>query len=394
MRVRLYKLLICMLMFATGCIHLNAQQQAQTTGNNVHPLSQAPKAISYSHIDPHLRTAYFFNHGYLIQVAHQNSSPSTPNIQLSNSDGQLEHEISIWPEGAVELFLTSADVSIGKQLVFAGWAKLKDGGTFAFFAISTLDGANPQYFATGEYLITQIAEDDDGSLWALVAEHSEVSSTVPGSQRTLGLRWNNYDMLRHYSSSGVLLEHFLPRWEPSVAYVTTVTNSTGTKTHGVYDSHGVLTTTAYGDVTWGYGKAWQFSRQAFLRSSGSKTVLYDGMRNQLCMRDSGSKTFTCSNVSETQRYRTLTGFALRSNGDVLASMKTSVFSSGSVRGLFLLTSRTAGSELQWVEVPGTENKDMTRNGFLAIIGTDGQSLVYRQVQKRGAKATVLYESAW
>ena len=263
---------ILSVVFVAASIGLTAQPPAPDAAGGVATLSPPYKAIFYTGTKPAGATAPFFSHGYLIQFKHQVTSAGATNIYLWNSSGQLEDEVAIWPEGAAKLFLTSVDVGASGQLAFAGALVRTDGSVSLFIATSDVNGQNPKYFDTGRYRASQIALADDGSIWAVGAEHN----TLTKNGGTTVTRWNNYDMLRHYSSAGALIEHFLPRWEAGVASVTVTYDSSGHGTLVTYDSQGEQTTTSRHNAAWSYTAAWDPSRQVFLKSAGNYTVLYNG----------------------------------------------------------------------------------------------------------------------
>lgn len=378
----------CAVMLAIGCIGLFAQKSESGAAGAVAALSPPFQTVMYSGLTPKGATAPFFSHGYLIQFKHNSTFAGEPNIYLWNSSGQLEHEVAVWPAGTAKLFLTSVDVGEGMQLAFAGRSIKADGSASAFIATSGLDGASPKYFDTGNYCATQIAQADDGSIWSIGAENSE--NVQVAGVATLK-KWSNYDVLRHYSSTGALIEHFLPRWGSGVAYLTSTTDSGGHVKFTEYDPQGIpLPKIA---ASWGYVEAWKTSRQAYLRTSGSQTVLFDGLSDRLCKHDAIAHTFSCERVTGAYaNMMSLTGFALTSNGDVLASMRANDASINLLRGLFLLTPpKTSSQGMQWAIVPGTESSSPTVGDYYDLLGADGKSLVYRMQEGRRSPSTV-YES--
>jgi len=372
------------LMLAVGSAALHAQQVVPSASAGVAALQPPFKTITYSPAKTKMASDPFFSHGYIIQFKHSSASAEESTIYLWNSSGQLEHEIAIWPAGTDKLSLTSVDVGVDSQLAFAGRATKTDGSLFAFIATSNLAGENPRYFTTGDYLPTQIARADDGSIWAIGAEHSEDEQIAGVTTK----KWANYDTLRHYSSTGVLIEHFLSRWGSGVAYIT---KGAGNGAFKAYNSQGNAVASPYLNPDWGYQNAWAAS--SFLRSSGTQTVLYDGLREQLCKRDTVANTFSCETVTGTYAdLFSLTGFAFLSNGDVLASMKGDEPDLDDMCGLFFLAPQTSGSGSQWILVPGTKSDRFTVGDFLLLLGSDGDSLIYSRTEAKGDTTTVVYES--
>jgi hypothetical protein len=362
-----------------------AQGIASEPANKFATLPAPYKSISYSNPVPKGATTSFFSHKYLIQLKNHTDIHPAPNIYLYNLAGQLEHKLSIWPEGASRLFLSSVDVGANGKLAFAGHVKKDDGTEFNFIATADLDGDSPLYFSTGNYLAMQIAQADDGSLWAIGAEHAQVSGATK--------LWKNYDTLRHYRSTGKLIEHFFSRWGADVAYVKSTTGGTGSVTLVAYNSQGNPITT--NPIKRGYEDAWRQSRQVYLRTAGAQVVLLDGTYNIICERNSIANTSLCENMTglyaNTMR---LTGVGLTQDGDVLAGMKASDPSINLLRGLFLLAPpKTDNNGIQWAIVQGTESSSPTIGDFYDLLGIDGNSVVYRMREGRRRPKTV-YESTW
>jgi hypothetical protein len=383
MRVTPAGILSVALMLASGSAVLCAQKAASSAAAGVSALQSPFKTVPYSSWTSKGATAPFFTHGYLIQFVRNSVSVRESNVHLVSLSGKLVREFTAWPDGAVKVFLTSVDVGADSQLAFTGLATKADGSLFAFIATSNLDGDNPRYFSTGNYLPTQIARADDGSLWT-------IGSVLPESHQAAGVdvkTFPNYDALHHYSSAGVLIEHFLSRWGVGVAYITDGGGAGGLSAHNL---EGDTVASPHLDPSWGYNDAWKTSRQVFLRSSGTQTVLYDGLHNQLCRRDSLANSLSCKPVSGVYANpMSLTGFALTSKGEILASMRSGDPNRRARRGLFLLSPQATRSELQWLVVPASKSNTLSPPGFLAVLGVDNNSLVYSTRQIKGDIRTLL-----
>jgi hypothetical protein len=375
-------ILSTVLLFASGSAVLRAQQTVSGAASGVPALQPPFKTITYSSWTTKGASSPFFAHGYLIQFVGNSPSSKESNIHLVNWSGKLVHEATAWPDGAVKVFLTSVDVGADSQLVFSGLATRTDGSLSAFIATSSLDGDNPRYFGTGNYLATRIARADDGSLWTIGSVLPERHQVAGGDVKT----FPNYDVLHHYSSAGVLIEHFRSRWGVDVAYITDSGAQGGLAAHNL---NGDTVASPYLDPSWGYNDAWKTSRQVFLRSSGTQTVLYDGLHNQLCRHDSTANAFSCEPVSGAYANpMSLTGFALTGKGEVLASMRSSESNQRAVRRLFLLSPQVTHSGLQWLGVPVTRSDAPFRARFSSLLGVDNDSLVYSTNQTKGGIRTL------
>jgi hypothetical protein len=339
--------------------------------SNVPELSPPYRTVAISNAAPAGTTAPFFNHGYLIQFKHKTEAAGESNIFLYSASGELKHEVAIWPEGTATLFLASVDVGASKQMAYSYRQTNNDDSTARFIALSDLDGKNEKIVNTGTYLATQIALASDGSIWTIGAEYFSDS----GGQR----RWDNYDMLRHYSAKGALLEHFLPRWEPGVSYKAETPD--GAEAH---NNEGAVVTdnTPPGE---GYNNAWRPSRQTYLRSTGSSTVLYDGLNDRVCLHHPSSKTLSCQSITgDNVDEMGPNGFAISDNGEIFASMRAFTPDKNERRsmGLFVLSRLASGAGFEWKAVPGPI--------VHAVLGEDGGFVVYRGPKYIGSKAVNIY----
>ena len=77
-------------------------------------------------------------------------------------------------------------------------------------------------------------------------EHFETTDAAGGAAE----KWYNYDVLRHYNSVGTLVDHFLPRWGPSTAYVVKQVNAAGQEVLSAYD-HQQSHLTDFAGPLWG-----------------------------------------------------------------------------------------------------------------------------------------------
>jgi hypothetical protein len=283
------------------------------------------------------------------------------------------------------------DISAAGKLLFSGQAAMETGRPLFFIGGGDLDGTKQRYFSTGDYRASQVVAADDGSIWAIGAERATISTDDAGKRTT---QWSNYDMLRHYTASGALQEHFLPRWEGNVAHWARTEDAAGNATWAAQDRDGLPTTTTLDQASSGVRDGWKTSRQVFLRSSGTVTVLYDAIQDRICKSDATANTFACKSVSDTATdMMSITGFALFPNGDILASMKSDGPNRNALRGLYRLAPRTDGSGVKWSPVSGSLNNSVAPDNFLYLLGTDGNSLVYRR-QGDKLNVTTLYESVW
>jgi len=367
-------ILSCVLIIAAGGVGLSAQQAVSPAAETAAPLSPPYKTITYSAARPQGATEPFFSHGCLIQFLHKSTFAGQSNIYLWNSSGLLEHEVAVWPAKATSLFLTSVDVGISSQLTFAGEATNADGTTTPFIATSNLDGESPKYFSTGNYRASQIAQADDGTIWTVGAENFVA---IVNSMK----KWNNYDVLRHYSPAGALLDHFLPRWGSATAYVIQEVNAANNTTLRAYDSQN-HTIATYAAPFWGpqggfAGSA--ISSQSWLKAVSGGVVLYDGRSGIVYRYSSSNPSLSEQGVELSDNAgRQISGFTVTSDGRIFASMQSSDATHPAGFGLFQLSSSTQGLA-KWSKLP-QDASGMVSFGLL--LGSDGTAVVYQTAKSQ------------
>jgi hypothetical protein len=370
---------ILALMFTVFGVSLVAEQGGPDAVGIVSMLSPPFKTVSVGLVGASVSgiSAAFFNHGYFIQFRRLSTAAGVSNIYLYNTSGALEHELSVWPSGTTTLHITSVDVGTNGQLAFAGLATRVDGGKVAFIAKADISATNPNYIYTGSFLATQIALADDGSIWTVGAEHAETTA----SGTTSVAKWSNYDILRHYGSTGVLVDHFLPRWGPNTAYVLQQVDSAGNGFLSAYD-HQQKHLTNYGSPLWGaqggYATPSNIVNQSWLRAIRGGAILYDG-RSGILYRYS---TSTSSLASQGVNMRSgegsqIVGFAVSNDGKLFATFKSLDLQHPRYFGLFELLIPPSGGLATWSAVP----LDPTLLGRIGrqftVLGSDGAAIVYR-----------------
>jgi hypothetical protein len=382
MKVRTADIVIGVLLLAACSISLFAQQPGLRATASVTALAPPYKTASYVYVKPQEATAPFFSHGYVVQFRHLSTSIG-PNIYLYNSSGALEHEVAAWPKQAASFNLSSVDVGSSHQLVFSGRAAMEDGSRLNFIATSDLDGKHPTYFETGNYLATRIAQAADGSIWT-VGEAFPRSSGAPRS-------WDNYDMLRHYSPSGALLEHFLPRWGSDAAYVVQQVDAAGNVTnraYEAYDKHNTLLA-VYTPPLWGprggYARNSSALSQTWLTAVNDGIVLYDGGEGTLYRYSTLHPVLTALDVdmhyNETTR---INGFAAGSDGRIYATLQPKVENGDKNRSLGLseLVIAPSGDRAVWSQVPPGNRGKKTSEAVTRVLGSDGVAVVYKTTKGR------------
>ncbi len=372
--VRVTATLGVVLVLASGGVGLTAQQSDLGPTANVPALSAPFKTVNLSLMPRNQATVPFFSHGYFIQFKRRTTSAGESNIFLFDSYGQFAHEVAVRPDGATSMFLTSVDVGADGQLAFAGQARLETGRPLLFIATSDLDGKHPSYIDTGDYRASQIAVADNGSIWAIGAERPEISQDQATGANVR--KWQNYDMLRHYSSTGVLLEHFLPRWEARVAHFSATQDNAGHTVWAAYDAHGRRTATDLGDRKWSNEDAWQSSEEVFLRFNNGRLVFFGGANNQLYIHDNNTGTvLPFSLVHKLPTSMRTTGLAVTGLGQIYVSMISNPMMARQTT-LFCVMSVTSGGVLTARKV-FSAGAGSSKDSLTLLLGADGDNVVYR-----------------
>lgn len=393
--MRILRFSLCCLFFtviialAASYVRADSQDQDDTTATMaISGLASPYKATLFPMPKPKDTTAPYFTHGYLVQFVHYTTLQGQSNIYIYDGSGLLKSTLTIWPKDSAKLFISSVDIGRDHRLAFAGKEIKQDGTTFSFIATSNSLGHSIQYFSTDNYVASQIAVADDGTIWAVGAELPQNMTT--NLQKT----WRNYDTIRHYTFQGGLLGHYLSRWGSQVAYLRSEVDETGNLSSIAYSSNGTPLKLPNQNAIWGYRDAWKASRQVFLRTSGDLTVLYDGLHDRLCLYDDTKGAFSCEQiVGAYSEGAIITGFALLSGNHIIASMKGDEPDGTWFRGLFVLIPQTSTQSHRWVVVSGTKSSSTVKSDFFELLGSNGRSLAYRRRQGRQASATV-YESTW
>jgi hypothetical protein len=363
---------------------------AQSIDGSLSVLELPFRSVTFGSAAPEKSTTPFFSHGYVIQFRHITTSADQPNIFLYSSSGELEQQITVWPRGITKLFIASVDVGSNRQLVFSGQFTKIDNSKSEFIAISGIDGKNPRFFNTGNYMATQISIADDESIWSVGAEKAKPSANGE-------MRWDNYDILRHFDPNGTLLGHLIPRWGSQASYAIRQAGASGVSGQsGVADDTVATDSTSrvvtynengnylatYGAPLWGpqggyAGTSSQYN-QSWLRSSGNGIILYDGRSGILYSYNASSRTLQTQGVdiSHSQDVR-INGFAISSAGKILASIKTNYGTHSSGLGVFELVADPSGGLSTWSHVKSSKSMQRLMAGNFSLLGSDGTAIVYR-----------------
>ena len=143
-----------------------------------------------------------FENGYIVEVHRSSGDSMDPAVLIFDTSTRTRAQIAIWPPGAENVFLNSASIGASNSFAVSGRAGLAGGAKLSFIATSDLSGKALRYYSTGIYVAEQIYQARDGSVWA-------VGDEIPKTENVASR--DPYNVLRHYSNQGTVLEEFIPR---------------------------------------------------------------------------------------------------------------------------------------------------------------------------------------
>ncbi|RSL18649.1 hypothetical protein EDE15_4241 [Edaphobacter aggregans] len=326
-------------------------------------------------------TAPVIDNGHIIQFHQTPHKPGQPNIYLFNRSGQIEYQVSICPTNSTQVWLTSVTVAARGGIIFAGHSIDDRGNRLLFIGSSDLDGSNPHFFSTGTYLATLVTGANDSSIWSLGAEFHDAAGS--------GQRWDNYDTVRHFSSSGTLLEHFLPRWNPQVAYVTS-RFSDGNFVLDAYDTSGhpvVLSADSVSTARRGYRDAGTKHSQMYLKTASGVVNIYDGINEVFYQYDTATRVLSQYRIA-TRFTGVLNGFALTQDGHLFGSISGQDPRLYQLHGLFELKQDSSTGHAHWMLIDGTPSSKSGIGDIVRLLGADGDDLVFQTRQPEGSPRSI------
>jgi hypothetical protein len=273
------------------------------------------------------------------------------------------------PVGTIRLYLTSVGVNETGQVVASGLSTDRMASKHPFLAYLRPDGSSFQYISTGQYLVTEMSVASDGSIWTVGAQQAD---SVSADARS----WTNYDMFRHYSASGQLLEHFLPHWggtvksiewhstgDPTVRYVAVYKDKDNQPIPYRPDSSlGVLADS----FAVSSNSTHPLRRHAFLDATGDTVVLYNTATDTLWTYNLQSRQLTTWHIaSPGQSSAHVSGFCRSQTGELVVGFRGNTTQTG-VKMLRLDASHHSAV---WLPID---------NGRGTFIGCDSGGLVFAE----------------
>jgi hypothetical protein len=310
--------------------------------SNDQPLQPAYKTVMFTDEVSELRSAPYFDKGFLVQVKHLATEAGTSNVFLYNSAGLLAHKVQFWPAGAKALWISWAAVGSEEKLAIGAQVTVGDGSHKNSIIISDFGGNIENVIPTGRFIPMQVAVGPDSSLWAVGTIMLRKSD--PPSM-------SSFDVLRHYSESGKLLGRYLPQTELSMQAK----------------------------------DAWRYSSGVYMRATGDGIVVYDNVDRKVFKYVVGEKTLQSWVVAEPALPNARpTGFGVTTSGRIYSSLLGEGDRALSGRGLYeLVLNGRNGGGASWELVEGTQvaprqaRAIVAPGSFLYLLGCDGEDVVYR-----------------
>lgn len=372
MMIKRYHAMAIVAVLSTLCVPVVAQTAA--AGTIQAPYQQLHASIfnpSNEGASPPIATG-----GVVLQFNRFSNVAGQPNIFLYNGSTPTPNNVQFWPSTAKSMFFSSVTQVVPGKFAIAGQETKLDGSKINFLALTDPSGGVLQFTSTGEYLITQLAVAPDGSFWTVGAEHSK-------NEEQRG--WDNYDILRHYAASGVLLEHFLPRWGTGVTTVEEIANGNASPKLQSAAAGGSLGRPAHGAMPrFGASTAWRNGSQIFLSANQDLVLLVDGIDGIVYVYNSQARTLrswslfdvTSSPTVQTGAKPRLTGIALTTTGKLylsIAGSRSTVGSPDSTAKVYIASFNATQQSVSWTEV----NKAQQVTASLRrVLGASGEDLVY------------------
>ena len=133
--------------------------------------------------------------GRLVQIDH-----ATSTVFAFDDQGQVVMSSRIWPANSLQVRLYNMAVSPSGTYAVEGTAISGEGAPTAFIVLIDAAGRTTKVVQTSPAAAFSLRFADDGTLWAVVRVHDDRFEEA-----------SDYDMLRHYDASGVLIQTALPR---------------------------------------------------------------------------------------------------------------------------------------------------------------------------------------
>lgn len=286
------------------------------------------------------RVAARWDKGYLVARVPQITLPTAKAVTLYDASGGKVREFSLWPEGATRVLIRSAAATPGGGVVIAAGADRRDGTSESFLAFGDATGKIVRTIPTSPYVPGSVCVSPQGDVW------------------TFG--WSGWErpsspMLRRYDAQrGEVASHL-----PLSIFARGKLNPAASLFPGAW-----LTFTCTAD----------------------RVVIYSETGGEYIEVDYAAETASRWKIGDSGDGLTLAApwMAVTSSGDAFALRGTLAPESGELRGLYYLERDESSRTVRWRPVEGQVSRTHSGSGVLALLGADGDALVYISTDDRSA----------
>jgi len=336
------------------------------------------------------RTPPSYQNGAIVQFNSVPSEHAEPNLFLYQGDDPREHAVTVWPVGANRVILAAVAVGTDGRISVSG-AQYINGRRSAFLESLRPDGTVTNVVNTDPYLATQLCRMPDGSVWTVGVTTADSPTDVSTTAK-----FTNYDALRHYSESGSLLEHFLPRWGDDIDYVSKALENKKTILSAHSRSHhaDVIYQSPTFGPDFGFAGAGKLGTKVFMQSYGKGLVIFDSKNGKLHVWNSQNATLTTWRTNKSSERLDVDGLAVLSDGTIFASRRgnDSTDVNGEVKGKRVREVYELQPGAHGVATWKLVEKSSQIPTSIQILGGDDSAIVFRTI--RGFRRRLPLEASW
>lgn len=286
------------------------------------------------------RVAARWDKGYLVARVPQITLPTAKAVTLYDASGGKVREFSLWPEGATRVLIRSAAATPDGGVVIAAGADRRDGTPESFLAFGDAAGRIIRTIPTSPYVPGSVCVSPQGDVW------------------TFG--WSGWER----PSSPMLRRYDVQRGEVA--------------------SHLPLSIFERGKLNPAAGLfpgAW-----LTFTCTADRVAIYSETGGAFIEVDYDTETARLWKIGDSGDGLTLAApwMAITSAGDAFSLRGTLAPQSGELRGLYYLERDENSRTVRWRPVEGNVSRTHSGSGVLALLGADGDALVFISSDDRAA----------
>lgn len=278
--------------------------------------------------------------GYLVARVPQITHPTANAVILYAASGGKVREFNFWPEGATRVLIRSAAVTPDGGVVIAAGADRRDGTSESFLAFGDAAGTIIRTIPTSPYVPGSVCVSPQGEVWTF---------GWSGWERPSSPMLRRYDVQRGEVASHLPLSIFeRGKLNPAASLF----------------PGALLTFTCTAD----------------------RVVIYSETGGEYIEVDYATETASRWKIGDSGDGLMLAGpwMAVTSSGDAFALRGTLAPQPGELRGLYYLERDESSRTVRWRSVEGQLSRTHSGSGVLALLGADGDALVYISTDDRSA----------